>query len=432
MGSLIKRVHAREVFNTKGLPTVEVDVLLDDGSLGRAAAPGGTSRGGGEAHDLVDGDRNYFNGLGVNKAISRVNTEIAAKLGGLNAVDQENIDQTLIELDGTDDKSRLGGNAITATSLANAKAAAMSQGIDLFEHFGGGREIPIPILYVMFGGPSYVGLPGICDFQEYSLIPLSARNYKEGYLATVKIYRQLSQIMLKKRGGGIPKYAKLAGIPIAQFESNDEPFALLTQIMKEQGHMPGKDFGIYTDIAASQFYQNGQYTLMADQRSLSRDEMINRLEDMVDRYPIICMEDCLFEEDWEGWKIITERLGDRVQLIGDDLFVTDPRRLQKGIQMGVANAIVIKPNQIGTITETIETVKIAKKAGYGTIISPRSGELWDPYVVHLCIGQNLGEGKIMGAYSSGESSLNEILRVEDKLGTRGIYKGEKTLSRFIK
>jgi len=375
---------------------------------------------------------NYFNGLGVNKAISRVNTEIADKLGGLNAVDQGNIDRALIELDGTNDKSRLGGNAITATSLANAKAAAMSQKIDLFEHFGEGREIPIPILYVMFGGPSYVGLPGICDFQEYSLIPLSAKNYREGYLATVGIYRQLSKIMLEKRGGGIPKYTKLSGIPIAMFESNDEPFALLIQVMKEQGYIPGMDFAIYTDIAASQLYRDGQYNLMADRKSLTREEMIDRLEDLVGRYPILCMEDCLFEEDWEGWKILTDRLGSRAQLIGDDLFVTDPRRLQRGIDMGVANAVVIKPNQIGTITETVETIKMAKKAGYGTIISPRSGELWDPYVVHLCIGQNLGEGKIMGAYSGGESSLNEILRIEDKLGSQAIYKWKNVLSRFVR
>ena len=431
MSAIIKEVHAREVFTTKGVPTVEVDVVLNDGSLGRAAAPGGTSRGKGEAFDLIDGDSSYFNGLGVNKAIAIVNAEIADLLKGKDATHQETIDRLLIERDGTENKSRLGGNAIIATSLANAKAAARSLGIELFEHLGGGREIPLPLIYVMFGGPAFVGMPGIGDFQEYNLIPLKAKSYKEGFIATLGIYRKLREIIARKSGQGMPLYAKLAGIPIARFDSNEEAFVTLTRLIKEEGYVPGEDFAIYTDIAASQLYKDGMYHLNADQETLSRDQMIDRLEEICNKYPILAMEDCLFEEDWEGWKVLTGRLGNRVQLVGDDLFVTNPGRLKNGIKLGVANAIVIKPNQVGTLTETFETIRIAKEAGYGTVISTRSGELWDPYLVHLCVGQDLGQGKIVGAYPTGESSLNELLRVEDRLRDKMIYKGRDVLSRFI-
>ena len=430
MVGIIKKVYAREVFNEKGLPTVEVDVLLDDGSLGRAAAPGGTSRGVSEAFDLRDGDKSYFNGMGVNKAIFNVNSKIADKLRGKDATDQEEIDRLLIELDGTENKSRLGGNAIVATSLANAKAAAKSRGIALFEHLGGGKEIPVSFVYVMFGGPAYVGVRGTCDFQEYALIALSARSYKEGFIATLGIYKSLCEIMMKKRGFGIPKLAELAGILTARFDSNDEAYATLTKLIEEEGYVSRKDFGIYTDLAASQLYKDGMYHLKADNKVLSRGEMIDKLEEMCANYPIISMEDCLFEDDWEGWKILTKRLGNKVQLVGDDLFVTNPKRLKKGIEMGVANAIVIKPNQVGTLTETIKTIKMAKAVGYGTVISPRSGELWDPYVVHLCVGQNLGQGKIVECPTGG-SSLNELIRIADYLGDKAIYRGRSILSRFL-
>lgn len=432
MTSIIKKLHAREVFTTKGTPTIEVDVLLEDGSLGRASAPGGTSRGEAEACDLTDGDPSYFRGLGVSKAILNVCTEIADHLIGKDAADQEKIDWLLIELDGTENKCRLGGNAIIATSLATAKAAAQSRAVELYEHLGGGQEIPIPFIYMMFGGPSFVGLPGVCDFQEYSLIPLSAKCYKEGFIATLSIYKKLSRLMMQRLGNGIPNYEKLAGIPVARFNSNDEAYASLTRLIKEEGYEPWIDFGIYTDIAASQLYRNGMYHLEADQQVLSRDQMIDKLEEMCTQYPILCMEDCLHEDDWEGWMLLTKRLGNRVELIGDDLFVTNAVKLRKGIQSGAANAIVIKPNQVGTLTETIETIKTAKAAGYGTIISPRSGELWDPYLVHLCVGQNLGQGKIVGAYPTGESSLNELIRVEDHLGNRAVYRGKNILSKYLR
>lgn len=420
----IKTVCAREVFNTKGLPTVEVDVLLDDGSLGRNAAAEGTSRGMSEAFDLRDGDKSYFNGMGVRKAVLNVNTKIAERLRGRDATDQKGIDRLLIELDGTEDKSRLGGNAIIATSIANAKAAAQSRGVELFEHLGRGGETPIFMVNVMVGGPAYVGVPGTCDFQEYKLIALNVKSYREGYLATLGMYKRLSERMAKKRGVGVPKLG--ARTPIATFDSNEEAYAVLTTLIEDAGYVPRTDFGLYTDLAASQLYTDGMYHLEADDKVLTRGEMIDKLKEMCDNYPVISMEDCLFEDDWEGWKILTKQLGHKVQLVGDDLFVTNPKRLQKGIDMGVANAVVIKPNQVGTLTETVETIRMAKAAGYGTVISSRSGELWDPYLVHLCVGQNLGQGKI-----GGRSSLNELLRIEDYLGDTAVYRGRSLLSKFL-
>jgi len=427
----IKDIFAREVINRKGYPTVEVDVLLNDGSLGRAAAPGGTSRGLHEPVDLRDGDQGYFGGMGVNRAIANVQTEIADRLRGQVAGDQESVDNLLLELDGTENLSRLGGNAIVATSLANAKAAAASLGLQLYEHLGGGVEIPLSFVYMMFAGPAYVGLKTVCDFQEFALTPLFATSYKEGYVATLPIYEELGRILAKRKGTGIPNLKGLAADVTAEFDSNAEALSTLTQLIEEAGYTPREDYGIYLDIAASQLHRDGEYHLEADRQVLSTDEWIDRLEQLCDVYPIVGMEDCLFEDDWEGWKSLTERLGDRVELVGDDLFVTNPKRLSKGIEMGVANCVMIKPNQVGTLTNTFETIAMAKAAGYNTIISPRSGEIWDPYIAHLCVGQSLEQGKIAGGYSGGERSLNELTRIEDHLGDRAVYRGKEVLARFL-
>ncbi len=422
--SRIAKVSAREVFNAEGLPTVEVDVLLEDGSLGRNAAAGGTSRGQSEAFDLRDGDAAYYNGLGVTRAIANVNTTIADGVRGMDATDQVGIDQRLIELDGTANKSHLGGNAIIATSIAVAKAAAQSVGLELYEHLGGGNEIPLFNVNMMYGGPAYVGVRGTCDFQEYKLIPFHVQSYREGYLATVGMYHRLRECLAHKGGFGVPRLG--ASTPIAAFESNDAALAALTQLIEAEGYVPRKEFGIYIDLATSQLYRGGRYHLDADHAVLTRGEMIDRLAALCDTYPIISMEDCLFEEDWEGWQLLTRRLGQKVQLVGDDLFVTNPQRLQTGIKRGVANAIVIKPNQVGTLTETLETIRLAKAAGYSTVISRRSGELWDPYLLHLCVGQNLGQGKL-----GGRESLNELLRIEDSLGGKAVYRGRYVFSRFL-
>jgi len=415
MKSSIKALYAREVFTTKGFPTIEVDVLLEDGSLGRAAAPGGTSRGTREVRDLTDGDLSYFNGMGVTNAIGKATGIIADALRGKDACNQEAIDRLLIDIDGTRDKSSLGGNTTVAVSIACAKAAATSRGIELFRHFGSGIDIPVPFIYVMFGGPAYVG-GEVCDLQEYALIPLKAKSYREGYLSALGMYRRLCSLIAEKNGYTTAHYAKVAGIPIARFDTNEDALAVLTELIEAEGFRPGEDFGIHTDVAANQLYHDGRYHLRADGIILSREAMIDRLADLCTHYPIISLEDPLFEEDWEGWKILTERIGNRVQVLGDDLFATNPERLSRGIAMGAANAIVIKPNQIGTLTETMETIALAKAAQWGTVISPRSGELWDPYLAHLCVGQGLGQGKLSGAYSSGESNVNELIRISDALG----------------
>lgn len=430
MSARIRNVLAREVINEKGLPTVEVDVQLDDGSFGRATAPGGTSRGIHEPVDLKDGDKSYFNGLGVNKAIHNVNTEIRALLVGKHVEAQEEIDREMIALDGTPNRSRLGGNAIIATSMAAAKAAAASRRVPLCEQMGGGCEIPLAFIYMMFAGPAYVG-GDVCDFQEFALIALSAKSYREGYLATLGIYRRLTDLLAKRAGQPSPRNKDVAGSSVGRFDSNEEALATLTRFIEEEGFTPGKDFGFYLDIAASQLYDGKHYHLHADKQTLTPPQMIDRLEDLCRKYPIVSMEDCLYEEDWDGWKTLTDRLGKKVQIVGDDLFVTNTAMLAKGAKMGAANALVIKPNQVGTLTETYEAIALAKKLGYGTIISPRSGELWDAYIPHLCVGQNLGQGKLAGAHSRGESNLNEFSRIIDHLGGRAVYRGREVLARFL-
>ena len=430
MAANIKSIHGREIYNTKGIPTVEVDIVLEGGSFGRAAAPGGTSRGSSEPCDLRDGDMSYFNGMGVSRAIGNVNTVIAETLTGMDASDQEAIDRALIDLDGTRERSRLGSNAIIAVSIASAKAAAEAKGCQLFEHLGGGKKIPVSLTSIMYGGPAYIGMSGISDFQEYKLYALNAENSKDGYLKTARIYERLCELMTQKQGHGIPKLAQLAGTLSAAFSSNDEAFAAVTGIIEDEGYVPRKDFGLYMDMAATQLYEDGKYQIAADNQVLSRERWIDKLVEWCDKYPIISIEDGLFEDDWEGWVELTKRLGDRVQLVGDDFFTTNPERLRKGIEMGAANAVVIKPNQVGTLTETFKTIKIAKEAGYGTVSSARSGEVWDPYIAHLCVGQSLGQGKMVNCPTGG-SHLTELMRIHDYLGAEADYVGKKVLDRFL-
>lgn len=419
------------MFNSKGSPTVEVDVILSDGAKGRAAAAGGTSRGRFEPKDLLDGDMSYFNGMGVQSAIKVVHDRIAPELVGCDAFDQEAIDETLLNIDGSETKKNLGGNTMIAVSVACLKAAAVSKRLELFEHFGNGRLIPLPFIYVMFAGPVYVSSEGVCDFQEYALIPLNASSYVEGYIAALRIYRRLSFYLSEKKGYVKAGYSKISGIPIAKFDSNELAFEFLVRLIEEEGFIPGKDFGIHVDIASNQLFKHGRYHLNADREQLSTIEMIDRMVGLCNKYPVVSLEDPLVEDDWKGWQIITKLLGSRVQISGDDIFVTDPDRLSHAINIGVANAIVIKPNQIGTISQTFKTIRLAKTAGYATVISPRSGELWDPYLVHLCVGQNLGQGKLVGAYSSGENNLNEIIRICDQLGSTAIQNDGAFLRRRL-
>jgi enolase len=428
--SAIKEIHAREVFDMKNLPAVEVEVLLTDGSEGKAIAPSGTSRGSNESCDLRDGDKKYFNGMGVSKAIYNVNTLIAKKLRGEDSTDQKHIDDLMIELDGTEDKSKLGGNAIIASSIANAKAAAESLGVPLFKHLGAGKVMPIAWFLVMVGGPIYAGEKvKTSDIQEFAYYDVHSKSFREGYETTLNVYKKLREILEKEKGYALPRLGGGWLAPV--FSSNDEALSVVTDAIEKAGYIPGKDFVIYIDVAATHLYKEGKYHLNADNRILSSEEMVNFLEDVRSKYPVISIEDCLSEEDWEGWKLATERLGSRTQLVGDDLFTTNPQRLKKGIGMGVANAIIIKPNQIGTLSETIQTIKIAKAAGYGTMPSARSGEIGDPFLSHLTVGQGLGQGKLAWFDGDDHIRFNELLRIEEHLGSKGRYIGRKVLSRFL-
>ncbi len=421
MNSEISVVHAREVFDRKGLPSVEVEVTLAGGCRAMVIAAGGSSRGSGEPADVRDGDRAYFGGMGVNQAVKNVNTEIAEELIGQNAADQEKIDNLLIELDGTPDKSRLGGNSIVATSIAMAKAAAQSKGVKLFEHLGGGGTIPICHVNVMYGGPAYCDIEGTVDFQTYALDALSAGNYKDGFVKAIEIYHRFTGYLVNDRGIKIPRLPQLGGVPMARFDGNKEAFAILTNIVEDAGYTPGKDFGLFVDIAGTELFENGKYYLECDGQAFSPEEWIDWLINLCDEFPIITtLEDPLTEDDWDGWRKLTAKIGAKVQLVGDDLFVTNPRLLTKGIENGCANGIIIKPNQVGTLTETFEAIKLAKSAGYGTAISGRSGEMFDPYLAHLCVGQNLGQAKMVSA-PAGLENLNEVLRIEDYLGGKAHY-----------
>lgn len=430
MSGIIKKVHAREVFDARGWPTVETEVTLDDGGTGKFAAPGGTSRGSNEANDVRDGDKSYFNGNGVNQAIKNVNTEIARGIIGRDATDQADIDKVMIGLDGTPNKSRLGGNAIISTSIAVAKAAAASRSLAIYEHVGSGTELPIAFALSMFGGPAYVGVAGTADFQEYSFYALNAPGLKEGWVQILGIYRRIVDAIVKKRGLGIPRLASLAGTVQATFSSNEEALMTMTQAIRDAGFIPRKDIGIYLDMAATQLYKDGKYYLKADDKTYSREEWIDKLEEWCGKYPIVSIEDGLYEDDWDGWRMLTQRLGKKVQLVGDDFIVTNPKRLNRAIEIGAANAIVVKPNQIGTLTETIETVKLAQSAGYGTIASNRSGELSDTFLPNFVVGQNLGQTKSMRAPTGGDT-FNEFLRIEDRLGEKAKYAGKRVLARFI-
>jgi len=429
MASKIKCVRAREVFDTRNIPALEVDVILEDGSLGRAIAPSGTSRGANESVDLRDNDQSYFKGMGVWKAIKNVETLIDEVLRGNDAIDQEHIDRLMIELDGTRNKSKLGGNAMIATSIANAKAAAESLNIPLFEHLGKGKEIPLSWFLVMIGGPIYAG-EGFktSDIQEFAYYALNSKSYREGYTMTLDVYQALRKT-LEKKGYALPRLG--GGWLAPLFSSNDEALSTMTKAIEEAGYSPGKDFAIYLDVASTHFYKNGMYHLEADNKTLTSQEMVDFLEDVCNAYPIISIEDGLSEEDWEGWKFLTKKIGHRTQLVGDDIFATSPQRLRKAIDMGVANAIIIKPNQIGTVTEAIETVNLAKAAGYGTILSARSGEIGDPFLSHFVVGQSIGQGKLTSFDGDEHIRLNEILRIEEYLGQRGTYAGRKVLSRFM-
>lgn len=422
--SRIKFVVGRQIIDSRGNPTVEVEVLLDSGASGRAMVPSGASTGQFEAVELRDGEE-IWSGKGVKNAVSHVNNEIADSVLGLEAADQRVIDQIMIDLDGTDDKGRLGANAILGVSLAVARAAAQDAGIPLFKYVGGANAhlLPVPMFNVINGG---MHADNNIDFQEFMVMPLGAASYSEALQWGVDIYHSLKSVLNGKRmstavgdeGGFAPNLS-----------SNEEALQILIDAIEKAGLTPGEDISLALDVASTEFFQKGIYRIEAENLSLNSEEMIAYLAALCDKYPICSIEDGMAEEDWEGWLELTKELGDKTQLVGDDLFVTNSLRLERGIANGVANSILIKVNQIGTLTETLEAVEIAMSAGYTAIISHRSGETEDHLIADLAVATNCGQIKSGApARSDRVAKYNQLLRIEEILNESAFYKGEAVLA----
>jgi enolase (EC 4.2.1.11) len=416
----IEQVRAREILDSRGNPTLEVEVVLGDGSVGRAAVPSGASTGRHEAVELRDGEARY-RGKGVRRAVAAVMEVLAPAVRGMDACRQAEIDLRLCELDGTPNKARLGANALLGVSLAVCHAAAASLRLPLFAYIGGAlvRTLPIPLLNVLNGGRH---AENSLDIQEFLLIPHGARSFAEALQMGAETYHALGAL-LRKRGYSTTVGDEGGFAPM--LSSHEEALELLVQAIEQAGYRPGEHIAIGLDVAASELFEDGQYHLRRSRRErLSSEELIGWYGELLGRYPIVSIEDGLAEDDWAGWKLLTGALGARVQLVGDDLFVTNPERLQRGIAEGIANAVLIKPNQIGTLTETVETVRLAHRFGYRTVISHRSGETEDVTIAHLAVGLGIGQIKT-GAPCRGErtAKYNELLRIEEVLGVQADYAG---------
>lgn len=424
--NVITDVYAREILDSRGNPTVEVDVVLDDGTTGRAAVPSGASTGAFEAVELRDGDKTRYAGKGVLQAVENVNQIIAPKVKRLSPFDQHGLDQLLIELDGTENKSRLGANAILGVSLAAAKAAAGSSGIPLYQYLGGAnaKELPVPMMNILNGGKH---ADNNVDIQEFMIMPLGAESFAEALRMGTEVYHGLKEVLKEKslttaigdEGGFAPS-----------LESNEEALLCIMEAIQRAGYLPGEEVGLALDVAATEIYDRGRYHLAGEGLRKSSEEMISYYEGLIRHYPIVSIEDGLSEEDWEGWAKLTERLGDQVQLVGDDLFVTNPSRLKRGIEEKCANSILIKVNQIGTLSETLKAIEMAKSAGYTAVVSHRSGETEDVTIAHIAVAVNAGMIKT-GAPARTErvAKYNELLRIEKELGGNSLYRGHKALGK---
>ncbi len=414
MGRIVD-IHAREVIDSRGNPTVECDVTLETGAFGRAAVPSGASTGVREAIELRDGDKSRFGGKGVLKAVENVNTEIADALVGLESCEQAVIDRTMIELDGTETKSRLGANAILAVSLAVAKASAEEAGLPLYQYLGGcsAKDLPVPMMNIINGG---VHANNNLDLQEFMILPVGAPSLKEAVRYGAETFHALAKILNSK---GMTTAVGDEGGFAPSVNSHEEAIELIMEAINAAGYVPGKDIYIGLDCASSEFYDeaSGKYVLKKQGKTYSIDEWIDVLESWVDKYPLISIEDGAAEGDWDGWKKLTERLGSKCQLVGDDLFVTNPKILREGIQKGVSNAILIKINQIGTLTETFEAIEMAKRANFTVIVSHRSGETEDATIADIAVGLNAGQIKT-GSMSRSDrlAKYNQLIRIEEELG----------------
>ncbi len=406
-------VKAREILDSRGNPTVEADVLLSCGALGRAAVPSGASTGTREALELRDTESERFNGKGVATAVRNVNQEIRPEILGMDAADQGNIDRFLIELDGTANKAKFGANAILSVSMAAARAAANAYDLPLYRYLGGiqARCLPMPMMNIINGGAHAANN---LDIQEFMIIPVGARSLVQAVQMGAETFHSLKNI-LKKQG-----YATAVGDEggfAPDFKSNEEAIQCIIRAIENAGYRPGSDIGLALDVAASEFFESGRYVLKSENKALSPQEMIDYYEMIIEKYPILSIEDGLAEQDWENWEAMTEQLGGTIQLVGDDIFVTNPSIFKKGIEQGIANSILIKLNQVGTVTETLDAIEMAKSAGYTTVISHRSGETEDTFIADLAVGINSGQIKT-GSMSRTDrvAKFNQLIRIEAELG----------------
>ena len=418
-------IHAREILDSRGNPTVEVDVTLDDGSTGRAAVPSGASTGAYEAHEQRDGDKDRYNGKGVLKAVDAVNGEICNELTGLDATDQRMIDLLMVDLDGTENKARLGANAILGVSLAVAKAAAEYSAMPLYRYVGGpnARVLPTPMMNIINGG-AHADNP--IDIQEFMIMPVSAESMADAVRMGAEVFHALKKTLhdaghntnVGDEGGFAPNIG-----------STDEAIGFIMKSIEKAGYAPGEDIALALDAASTEFYKNGKYELAGEGKSLGSAEFAAYLADLCSRYPILSVEDGMAEDDWDGWVALTEALGDRVQLVGDDLFVTNPDRLAIGLQKGAANSILIKVNQIGTLSETLDAVELAHLHGYTAVMSHRSGETEDSTIADLAVATNCGQIKT-GSLSRSDriAKYNQLIRIEEELGPIGIYAGRSRIN----
>lgn len=427
MQTAIKAILAREILDSRGNPTVEVDVTLEGGAFGRAAVPSGASTGVHEALEMRDGDKGRFGGKGVLKAVEHVNRDITPKLKGMNALEQAQVDQAMLDLDGTPNKSGLGANAILGVSLALARAAAAAQGLPLYRYLGGESAtlLPVPMFNILNGGV-HANWQGT-DLQEFMIAPVGAPNFREALRWGSEVYQTLKSVLKSKNyttgvgdeGGFAPA-----------LKSNAEAVELILQAIEKAGYKPGEQVALALDPASSGFYEDGMYNLRTEGRKVTSAQMVEMYADWVGKYPIVVLEDGLAEDDWDGWKLLNQKLGDKIELVGDDVFVTNVQRISRGISENVANAVLIKLNQIGTLTETIAAIDMAKKAGWGSMVSHRSGETVDSFIADFTVALRTGHLKT-GAPCRGErvEKYNQLMRIEAELGAAAVYAGRKAFVR---
>jgi len=425
--SKIKSIQAREVIDSRGNPTVEAVITLENGTTGRAIVPSGASTGAREAIELRDGDKSRFMGKGVLKAVENVNGDIAKLIVGMDAEDQTGIDNAMIELDGTDNKGRLGANALLAASLATAHAAANDKGEALYQYLGdkfatsGQFKLPVPMMNIINGGEH---ADNSVDMQEFMIVPVGAPSLAEAVRYGTEVFHNLKSVLSKR---GMNTAVGDEGGFAPDLSSNEEAIEVILEAIENAGYTPGKDIYLGLDCAASEYYKDGKYVLASEGKSFDAAGMIDYLEDWVNKYPIITIEDGLDEADWDGWKLLTERLGDKIQLVGDDLYVTNPKIFREGIDKNIANSILIKFNQIGTLTETLEAIKMAHDSNYTAVVSHRSGETEDTTIADLAVATNAGQIKT-GSLSRSDriAKYNQLIRIEEMLGSNGVYAGKSS------